>query len=156
MTISDKGMDLIKKFEGLRLKAYRDAVGVWTIGYGHTGGVAPGTIITEEIANHLLEQDLAMVEICVNEAVSVPLTQNGFDALVSFVFNVGCFGFRKSTLLRLLNKGEYKEIADQFRRWNKGRINGLYVELPGLTKRRQAEAVLFSTPDGTNPRELPQ
>ena len=138
------------------MKAYRDAVGVWTIGYGHTGGIAPGTIITEEIANHLLEQDLAMVEICVNEAVSVPLTQNGFDALVLFVFNVRCFGFRKSTLLRLLNKGEYKEIADQFRRWNKGRINGLYVELPGLTKRRQAEAVLFSTPDGTNPRELPQ
>lgn len=137
---SDAGISLIKRFEGLRLEAYLDAVGVWTIGYGHTGpDVFRGRTITEEEADALLRKDLGSAENCVRAAVSVPISQGEFDALVSFVFNLGCGALRRSTLLRLLNGGDHDGAALEFAKWNKadGKV------LAGLTRRRAAEAELF-------------
>lgn len=141
MQISETGIQLIMSFEGLRLKAYDDGVGVWTIGYGNTRGVQPGDVITEDEAENLLQDDLDDFERCVNQAVTVPINQHQFDALVSFAFNVGCGALRRSTLLRKLNDGGYPTvaIADQFLRWNRG---GGRV-LRGLTRRREAERSLF-------------
>lgn len=139
MRISDKGLALIKSFEGLRLAAYLDSVGVPTIGYGHTKGVQIGDTCTEDEATEWLREDCADAENCVNSAVSVPLTQHEFDACVSFVFNLGCGSFRKSTLLRKLLDSDYDGAALEFRKWNKA--GG--VELAGLTRRRAAEAALF-------------
>lgn len=140
--ISDTGLTLIKAHEGLRLEAYPDpgtGGDPWTIGYGHTKGVKPGDVISEAEASDFLRQDVAWVEDCVNENVNGPLTQNQFDALCSFVFNVGCGAFRSSTLCRLINEGNFEGAAGQFSRWNKaaGRV------LPGLTRRRKEEAELF-------------
>jgi lysozyme len=139
MNISDKGLDLIKSFEGCRLKAYLDSVGVATIGYGHTKGVQMGDVCTQAEADDYLKEDCADAEKCVNSAVSVPLTQHEFDALVSFVFNLGCGNFRKSTLLRKLLDSDYDGAAIEFRKWDKA---GGQV-LAGLTRRRDAEARLF-------------
>lgn len=135
-----KNIDIIKKHEGLRLEAYLPTPNdVWTIGYGHTHTTKQGMKITEAQAEALLRKDIAWVEEAVNKFVVVPLTQNQFDALASFVFNVGEGAFSKSTLLRLLNSGDYEGAANQFLRWNKqkGRI------LKGLTKRREEERKLF-------------
>lgn len=141
---SQAGIDLIKQFEGLELEAYPDpGTGgePWTIGYGHTGGVKPGDTVTEDEAEELLRQDLEKFEDCVNAYVFAPITQNQFDALVSFAFNVGCGALKSSTLLRLLNNGDTEAAAAQFGRWNKaaGRV------LAGLTRRRGAERDLFQT-----------
>lgn len=147
MKISETGIKLITSFEGLRLRAYDDGVGVWTIGYGHTQGVQPGDVITEGEAENLLQDDLDDFERCVNQAVTVPISQHQFDALVSFTFNVGCGALRRSTLLRNLNAGGYPvtAIADQFLRWNRG---GGRV-LRGLTRRREAERALFLSEPST-------
>ena len=142
MITSDKGIALIKQFEGLRLAAYDDGGGVWTIGVGHTGPeVVPGLTIDDAEATRLLKSDLSAAEQCVDECVEVELTQEQFDALVSFVFNLGCSQFKASTLLRLLNAGNYEGAKSQFSRWNKdnGRV------LPGLVSRRAAEAELFQS-----------
>ena len=136
---SQTGIDLIKGFEGKRLKAYRDAVGVWTIGYGHTRTARAGQVISDSQAEQLLRADLADFESCVARSISVTLNQSQFDALVSFAYNVGCGALRRSTLLRLLNRGGYGAAADQFLRWN--RAGG--VVLRGLTRRRKAERELF-------------
>lgn len=135
-----KKTDIIKKHEGLRLEAYMPTPNdVWTIGYGHTKTAKPGMKITEDHAEDLLLSDIAWAENAVNNLVTVYLTQNQFDALVSFVFNVGQGNFANSTLLRMLNKEDYKGAADQFLRWNKqkGKV------LNGLTKRREEERKLF-------------
>ena len=139
MKTSQRGLDLIKQFEGLKLTAYVCPAGVLTIGYGTTAGVTPGMTITAERAEQLLRQDIAKFERGVRDSVKVPLTENQFSALVSFAYNVGLGAFRTSTLLRLLNKGEYAQAAEQFGRWNKagGKV------LPGLTRRRAAERKLF-------------
>lgn len=139
MKISADGIELIKRFEGCRLSAYLDAVGVPTIGYGSTEGVTMGDTITQDEAETLLLEDLARFERCVTDAVKVPIDQNAFDALVSFAFNVGCGALEKSTLLKLLNAGDHKAAAEQFKRWDKAGGNAL----AGLTKRRAAEAALF-------------
>lgn len=139
MKISSRGIDLIKKYEGLRLDAYLCPAGVWTIGYGTTKGVKKGDKITQQAAEKLLADDLTKFEIGVTCPVTVPLSQNQFDALVSFAYNVGLGALRSSTLLRLLNAGDYKGAADQFRRWNKAGGK----ELAGLTRRRADEAALF-------------
>ncbi|MEL6261951.1 MAG: lysozyme [Cyanobacteria bacterium J06626_6] len=133
------GLLLIKSFEGLRLNAYRDAVGIWTIGYGTTRAVRPGMMISEAEAVKFLQQDLARFEKSINEAVRVPINDNQFSALSSFTYNVGPGAFRSSTLLKLLNQGDIRGAADQFPRWNKagGR------PLAGLTRRRNAERLLF-------------
>ena len=139
MRTSQKGIDLIKKFEGCRLNSYRCPAGVWTIGYGHTKGVKEGQRITQAQAEDFLKEDLKIYERAVEGCVKVPLSQNQFDALVSFCYNCGGEALRTSTLLRLLNEGRYFEAAEQFLRWNKacGKV------LEGLTRRRHAERELF-------------
>ena len=141
MNIGPAGLALIKEFEGVRLAAYLDSVGVPTIGYGHTKGVQMGDTCTEEQADQWLREDCADAEDCVNSAVSVPLTQHEFDALVSFVFNLGCGNFRKSTLLRKLLDSDYDGCCLEFRKWDKAGGQ----TLAGLTRRRYAEAKLFET-----------
>ncbi|MEO1621643.1 MAG: lysozyme [Cyanobacteria bacterium J06632_3] len=136
---NSNGLLLIKSFEGLRLKAYRDSVGIWTIGYGTTRGVRPNMRINENQAIEFLQQDLSRFEKSINEAVRVPINDNQFSALASFTYNVGPGALRSSTLLKLLNQGNVRGAADQFPRWNKagGR------PLAGLTRRRNAERLLF-------------
>ncbi|WP_047238153.1 lysozyme [Chromobacterium subtsugae] len=142
MKISHRGLALIKQFEGIRLSAYQDVVGIWTIGYGHTGAdVASGRVITQERADQLLQQDLARFEAGVAKLVSVPLSQSQFDAMVSFSYNLGLGNLQGSRLLRLLNAGDYAGAAGQFPRWNRA---GGQV-LPGLTRRRLAEQALFQS-----------
>ena len=139
--ISQAGINLIKKWEGLRLQAYLCPANVWTIGYGSTKGVKKGDVVTVKEAEELLRRDLQRFIATVNESVKVPLTQNQFDALVSFTFNVGQGAFKNSTLLRILNQGDYAGVPAQLARWNKG---GGKV-LPGLTARRKDEANLWVT-----------
>lgn len=144
LAYSSKGLALTEQFEGLRLTAYQDSVGVWTIGYGHTGAdVHPGLTITQEQASALLSKDVASAVADVNRLVKVPLTQNQFDALVDFVFNVGGGNFATSTLLRDLNAGNYAAAAAQFPRW----VHAGGEILPGLVARRKAEQTLFLQAD---------
>jgi len=142
--LSNVGLDLIKQFEGLRLIAYKDVAEIETIGYGHTGSdVYAGLKITEEKAQSLLLDDTQTAQKCVNTSVQVKLNQNEFDALVSFVFNIGITAFAKSTLLKKLNAGNNKtEVASEFSRWVKA---GSDEPVPGLVKRRAKEKELFLT-----------
>jgi GH24 family phage-related lysozyme (muramidase) len=142
MRVSQKGIDLIKKFEGLRLTSYVCPAGVLTIGYGHTGNdVKPGMRISEEEAEKLLWRDTESAQQTVSSFVSVKLNQNEYDALVSFVFNVGPTAFVNSTLLRLLNHGaDRKVVAAEFARWVKA---GGDTSVPGLVRRREEEKKLF-------------
>lgn len=134
----------IKEHEGLRLKAYLDSVGVWTIGYGDTGpDVVKGLAITKGQAEERLRRRLVEFEGYINRLVKVSLTQNQFDALVSLVYNIGPTNFASSTLLRKLNAGDYVGASDQFLVWNKGRVDGKLVVIAGLTNRRKAERQLF-------------
>ena len=139
MTPSQNCYDLAKRFEGLRLSAYQDAVGVWTIGYGHTGGVEEGMTITLEQAEDLLVSDMNnRAAACVNHWVTAPLTQNQFDALCDFTFNLGCGALQKSELLANINSGN-PVTAENFTDWD--HAGG--VVLPGLLARRLAEQSLF-------------
>ena len=139
MTPSPACFELIEKFEGLRLEAYQDPVGIWTIGYGSTSGVHQGMTITQEQAQARLANDIQSAAECVERKVGPVLTQNEFDALVSFVFNIGCLAFSGSTLLRLLNCGD-KSAANEFMRWVHAGTN----VLPGLVSRRLAEKTMFN------------
>jgi len=139
MEISQLGIDLIKRFEGCRLTAYKCPAGIWTIGYGHTGNVQKGQKITQEEADRLLKADLIVHCNNVSRLVRVPLNQNQFDALVSFEYNVGYGNFAKSTLLKLINQKKYDEAAEQFKLWKYARG----VVLAGLVRRRAAEKALF-------------
>jgi len=139
---SDNGLALTKSFEGLRLTAYQDCGGVWTIGYGHTGpDVHAGLTITEADADAWLRTDVSEAVTCVNRAVNVPITQNQFDALVDFCFNCGRGSLLQSTLLRKVNIGDFAGAAAQFALWD--HAGGEVVE--GLVKRRTAEAELFAS-----------
>ncbi|HHW6350983.1 lysozyme [Escherichia coli] len=144
MQTSDKGISLIKQFEGCKLTAYQDSVGVWTIGYGWTQPVdgkpiRAGMTIKQQTAERLLKTGLVSYESDVSRLVKVGLTQGQFDALVSFTYNLGARSLSTSTLLRKLNAGDYAGAADEFLRWNKagGKV------LNGLTRRREAERALF-------------
>lgn len=138
--INQEGFKLLTAFEGCELTAYDDGGGVWTIGYGHTGGdVYEGLTISQTEAEELLRLDLEKFESYVEDAVEVQLNDNQFSALVCFCFNVGPGGFGDSTLLRLLNEGDYQGAANQFPVWNK--VNG--EPWLGLTRRRSAEQALF-------------
>ena len=139
MKTDKKGIELIKEFEGCKLKAYQDSVGVWTIGYGHTKGVKKGDVITQDQAKQFLIEDLADAENAVNRLVKVEINQNMFDALSSFTFNLGVGNFQSSTLLKLLNQGKYSEAAEQFPRW----VFAGGQKLDGLVRRRKAEQKLF-------------
>ena len=140
MKISADGLEFIKQAEGCKLAAYKDSVGVLTIGVGHTKDVHGGMHITEAEAMALLEDDLQDVYRCIEAYVHVPLSQGQFDSLCSFIFNLGCGAFKGSTLLNLLNKGDYEGAAAQFKRWD----HAGDVKLAGLTKRRLGEAEMFS------------
>lgn len=135
---------LIGQWEGLRLTAYQDVGGVWTIGYGSTANVEPGMKITKAAAESRLTRDLAGAEDAVESLVRVDLTDNQFGALVSFVFNVGAGAFKSSTLLRKLNAGDYAAVPLELARWNKARVGGKMVAVPGLANRRAAEAGLWA------------
>ena len=139
MNISQQGIDLIKSFEGCRLTAYDDGVGVQTIGYGHVQGVVAGMTITQDQADEYLRQDIEKFEKCVNNAIVGAITQGQFDALCSFAFNLGCAALGKSTLLRHVNEGNDDLASAEFLRWNKaaGKV------MAGLTRRRQAEMEMF-------------
>lgn len=142
-TINAEGLRLIKDSEGLRLSAYQDSVGVWTIGYGHTATAQRGQTITEAEAEQLLQADLRRFEDGVRELVRVPLTDNQFAALVSFAFNLGLGALAESTLLRKLNAGDYQGAAAEFPRW----VHAGGKQLPGLVTRRGRERQLFLKPD---------
>ncbi|MEO1251091.1 MAG: lysozyme [Pseudomonadota bacterium] len=146
MKTSARGIDLIKQFEGLELEAYQDIAGIWTIGYGHTGDVEPGMRISEREAEALLERDLRPRENAVSQLSSVDLNQNEFDALVSFVYNVGADAFRRSTARRRLNRNDRVGAAEALTWWNKATVGGVLREVAGLTRRRAAERALFLEP----------
>lgn len=144
MQISNNGINLIKQFEGCKLKAYQDSVGVWTIGYGWTQPVdgvriKAGMEINLLIAERLLKCGVVQYEQGVMQLLKSPTTQNQFDALVSFAYNLGLRSLSASTLLTKLNAGDYSGAAKEFLRWNKagGKV------LIGLTRRREAEKALF-------------
>lgn len=139
MTISIPGLKLIEHFEGLRLKAYKDSVGIWTIGYGHTAGVCEGDEITPEQAEAFLHNDVAWAERVIATKVPCRISQNQFDALVSLIYNIGSGNFAKSSVLRALNAGDMKAAAEGFLLWNKAGGK----EIVGLTNRRRAEMLLF-------------
>ena len=143
MNTSPKGIALIKEFEGLRLKAYQCPGGVWTIGYGHTADVKPGIVISKAQAEEYLKADLIAFERYLN-GLGLALNQNQFDALVSFIYNVGTGNFSNSTLLRKVRANpQENSIMDEFLRWvySKGRV------LPGLQRRRLAEMKLYFSND---------
>ena len=159
MKASSNGKKLLAAWEGLVTHPYQDSGDAWTIGVGHlltdkelqSGTIKIGSRLisihgmTESLCFDLLEQDLAKAERTINQSVKVSLSQNQFDALASFVFNVGIQAFSDSTLLRLLNQGKYNEVPTQLRRWNKdnGKVN------KGLTNRRRKEIALWNTLDDT-------
>lgn len=150
-TISNDGIDLVKTFEGLHkvqpdgtISSYLCPAGKWTIGFGSCKGVRSGMKITIEEAELRLREDLRTAEADVKRYVTVPLTQGQYDALVSFVFNLGAGNFRSSTLLKKLNQGLYNDVPEQIMRWNKARVGGKLTVLNGLTRRRAAEAAIFS------------
>lgn len=138
---NEAGRAIIKAAEGLELSSYLCPAKVWTIGYGCTTDVRPGQTISESEAEERLTRDLENAERCVNNALSVDLTDNQFSALVSFVFNLGCGAFKGSTLFKRLQAGDIPGAAKEFEKWNKG---GGKV-LPGLVTRRKAEMDLFLT-----------
>lgn len=146
MKICDIGLDKLIHREGVRLKAYRDSVGVWTIGVGHTSAagapkVVPGLTITMDQCNAILAADLTPIETAIARAVKVDLAQNEFDALVSVVFNIGTPGFLRSTFLRRLNAGDRKGCANALMMWNKP---------PEIIGRRETERQQFLTPYPVN------
>jgi lysozyme len=143
--------NVVKKFEGLHkltpegdVAAYKCPAGKWTIGYGHTKGVKSTMRISKDEAEGLLRDDLTEHGNHVKRLVKVSLTQAQFDALTSFVFNLGPGAFGGSTLLKKLNEGDYDGAAGEFSKWNKARENGVLKVFSGLTRRRAAEAALFT------------
>jgi lysozyme len=145
MKMSEQGLALIKRWEGFRASAYRDAVGVWTIGYGHTSmagapHVERGMSITRGEADTILRRDVAMFAEGVTKSLQVTLSDNQFSALVSFAYNVGLGNWRKSSVLAAVNRRDFAAVPRRLQLWNKA---GGQV-LPGLINRRAAEAALFA------------
>lgn len=143
--INDLGLKYLKRFEGCQLRAYKDSSGILTIGYGITNktgllNIEETTEITEEQAEDLLRKALPKYESCVEKYVKVPLSDNQFSALVSFVYNVGCTAFKNSTLLKKLNSGDYNCVPQELMKWTK--VKG--KELSGLINRRAAEGGLWA------------
>lgn len=139
MTHSSKATALVTQFEGCKLEAYRDQAGVWTIGYGHTCGVFPGMTCEQHEALQWLNADLVACDAAVNRLIDVKLTQNQFDALVDFVYNLGAGALEHSTLRTLVNKGLFLAAAAEFLKWD--HIDGKPSD--GLLRRRTAERDLF-------------
>jgi len=140
MTINTKSFNLIKRFEGCELTAYKCPAGVWTIGYGHTSRAGPpavneGEKITKKAAESILCEDLKKYEAVVDTAIKVPLTENQRGALVSLCYNIGTTAFKKSTVVKRLNAGNFREAAEAITMWNKAGGK----TLKGLVRRRDAE-----------------
>jgi lysozyme len=149
LSLSAAGLSFIARHEGFRARAYSDAAGYETIGYGHrvTAGERYPHGIGEEAARRLLAADAGQAEEAVRAGVGVALIQAEFDALISFTFNVGAGAFARSTLRQRLNAGDFTGAADEFLRWNKLRVNGALCVSPGLTRRREDERRLFRDGD---------
>lgn len=151
--ISIKGVDLISKYEGCVLKPYNCPAGHATVGIGHL--IHKGVVTQSDIlafkgltitgAKEMLARDLIQYETGIKNLVTTQLGQNQFDALVSFVYNLGVGTFTKSTMLRLINNGDYNQAANEFLKYNKATVGGIKKELPGLVKRRNDERTLFLT-----------
>lgn len=142
MAINAAGLDLIKRFEGLRTEAYDDGFGTWTIGYGHTAGVVPGQRITPAEAERMLADDLTTFEARVRQLCTAPPNSNQLAAMTSLAFNIGVGAFQRSTALRKHNAGDTVGAAEAFKLFR--RAGGR--EVPGLLRRRNAEAALYLTP----------
>lgn len=141
--INQAGVDLIKSFEGLRLKAYKDAANIPTIGYGHTGPeVSMGQVITEAEAEAILRDDLDRFEKAVSETCPKS-TDNQFAAMVALAFNIGSSAFARSSVARFHNAGEHPKAADSFLLWTKATVGGRKIVLKGLVRRREAERALY-------------
>lgn len=141
-SFNSKGLELLKEFEGCKLEAYKDLGGVWTIGWGHTGGVEEGAKITQCEADALLDKDLKTFCEGVSKLVTNRhISANQFSAMVCFAYNVGLGNFKFSTLLRCVNKNNVEGAAGEFLRWNK--VKGIVSA--GLVRRRQREKELFTS-----------
>lgn len=154
MKTSKRGLELIKAYEGLRLNSYADAVGVWTIGYGHTSDaflkVKRGQKITAAKAEELLIHDIEEAETALDKMCTVELNSNQYGAVISLMFNIGNGSFKKSTLLKKLNRGDYTGASKEFAKWSKAGGK----TLKGLVRRRAAEAALFNTPSELEDKPL--
>ena len=140
-----EGIALIKLFEGLELAAYQDGAGIWTIGYGTTKGVYQGMMIDEGTAEDWLRRDVELAEAAIRRNVTVSIHQNQFDAMISFIYNVGIGGFKRSTMLKRLNRGDDHGAAEALEWFNKIRNpeTGKLRVSNGLKRRRAAERKLF-------------
>jgi lysozyme len=162
MRTSRAGIDHITHFESSgkpKLKAYLCPAGIWTIGHGHTSAAGPpevhqGMTITEAEALEIFRRDLRAFEAVVEKHVTAELTQGQFDALVDLVFNIGEENFRTSTLLRVLNQGQYDKVPAELMKWVKGRQNGQLVTMDGLVRRRRAACVLWRGIDDEAPVDV--
>jgi lysozyme len=150
--INEAGLNLIKYFEGLRLTSYQDEAGIWTIGYGHTGNVQAGLVITQEAAETLLVTDIQHTVDYVNAALIVPIlpplvvtSPNQFASMCSLCYNIGIGNFRTSSVLKFHKANEIDKAAYAFLLWDKVTIDGQLVESPGLVARRYAERALYLT-----------
>lgn len=146
MKISENGIKFISNWEGKRNSAYKDAVGLWTIGIGHLikKGEVFAKVMTDKEVYDLFRKDIVQFENTVNNSVKVQINQNQFDALVSLAFNIGIGAFAGSSVVRNLNAKNYIEAANSFLKWNKGMIGGKLVVITGLDNRRKAERDLFN------------
>jgi lysozyme len=142
MKLSKGGAELIKKYEGCRLKAYKCPAGIWTIGFGHTGNIKEGQTISQAEVDRLFDKDVQKFVDGINNVVKVELNQNQFDALVSFTYNCGIGSLQKSTLLEYVNKKQFDKASVEFDKWNKG--GGIVLQ--GLVRRRNEEQALFDKP----------
>jgi len=143
MKISEDGLELIKKFEGCETSAYQDSVGVWTIGFGHTKDVEEGQTCSIEDAESMLADEMDEYEGYINNMVKVDLQQHEFDSLVAWVYNLGPTNLNESTMLKVLNGGQFDRVPDEMNRWT--RAGGEILE--GLVRRRQAESLMFQNLD---------
>lgn len=151
MAVNDATIRLITEFEGFVPTWYKDPVGIWTVGFGHTDAAGKPKYaetkakqFTREEGMNMLRNDLGQYEAAVNRAVKVPLNANQYGALVSFTYNLGAGNLEKSTLVKKINAGDFEGAANEFKKWNKagGKV------LAGLTRRREAERQLFVAPSG--------
>lgn len=140
LSLSKRGINLIKEFEGCKLTAYQDIVGVWTIGFGFTKGVKPGDVMSQEQCEARLSSEVREYELGVTKVCTVPPTQNQFDALVSLAWNIGIVGMQGSSVIRYHNKQDFLKASASFALWNKA--GGKVVA--GLSRRRAAESALYS------------
>lgn len=144
MAPSNECLTLIETFEGFKEKAYKCPAGIWTIGYGTTKGVKPSDVITEEAASERLRKEVQEFALQVSSLIGPDTTQNQFDALVSFAYNLGISALASSTLLKKHLAKDYTAASVEFMKWDKAKINGKLTPLAGLTKRRQHESALYN------------